>query len=393
MVLVTILVMMLAVEGALRLMPSLIGVAVLERFAPSLRGEIASRLGLATRADRLVIATQERSDKGPNLNLHFPNRRYVRPVDEADRAAGAVDNFDTDSLGFCNPPEIAERRPMHVLTIGGSIPNCAGTAASDNYTARLGQILQINSYNMAVPGVGPYEYLETLRRFGERLSPQIVIMAIAEANDLRDIERFLKFKADQSNSAKKKKKPSDGIFAASYALAFLKSGIEVAVKSVRESLGPNFRYTAMVQNKRVALNVNSGDLDELKLALRLGEGKVSPQLYEESIGQFAAIARERGFVPLVLLVPAVYTVYADSIQFEDAKIAPAMRNYSDAQRKWLADNSARLGVRFFDATEKMRELAKDRPLLFFPSNVHLTQEGHKALAEAVAPAVGELLKP
>jgi len=390
-VVVTVLVMLLMAEGLLRLAPSLIGIAVLERFEPSLRIEIATKLGLATRADRNIIPTEQRSDKGPNLNLHWPNRRYVRPVDDADRVAGGIETFDTDALGFCNPPGISERRPMHVVTIGGSIPNCAAVAAPQNYTVSLGQLLQINSYNMAVPGVGPYEYLETLRLFGDKLSPKVVIMAIAEANDLRDIERFNKFKARQTKPKKKKERRGGGIFAHSYALAFLKGGIELTVKSIREGMGPNFRYTVMVQNKKTEININNGDVDELKLAHGMRENKVSPSLYEDSVAQFAAMSRQMGFIPLVVLVPAVYTVYVDTIEYEDKKIAPIMRNYSDVQRKWLADNSARLGVQFFDATDALRVSAKTRPLLFFPSNVHLTPEGHKALAEAVAPAVRALL--
>ncbi|MGE0151105.1 MAG: SGNH/GDSL hydrolase family protein [Reyranellaceae bacterium] len=386
---VTVLVMLLLAEGMLRLMPSLIGVAVLERFHPSLRTEIAGRLGLATQADRLIVASAERADKGPDLALHFPNRRYVRPVDQPDAEIGGVEHFDTDSLGFCNPPGLAERRPIHVASIGGSIPNCTAVVAADNYTARLGEMLGINAYNLAVPGVGPYEYLETLRRFGGGLAPKIVVMTIAESNDLRDIERFHRFKARDGRP--RKDAGAGGLFAASYALAFLKGGVEVAIRSLRDSGGANFRYSVTVQGRRVPLNVNNGDVDELKLAQQIEQGRISPRLYEDSVAAFAALSRQMGFVPLVVLVPAAYTTYAETIEYEDAAITAAMRRYSDVQRQWFADNSARLGVRYFDATARMRELARERPLLFFPSNVHLTAEGHKALAEAVAPAVRELL--
>ena len=391
----TVMVMLLLAEGLLRLAPSLIGIAALERFEPALRVEIVTRLGLATRADRNIIPSEQRSDKGPDLKLHWPNRRYVRPVDDADLAVGGADSFETDALGFCNPLEILPRKPIHALTIGGSIPNCAATTAADNYTVRLGELLQINSYNLAVPGTGPYDYLETLRRFGGNLSPKIVVMTIAEADDLRDIERFHKFKTKKAKKPKPARESGSkfGIFSTSYALAFLKAGIELTVKTIREGMGLNFRYSVLVQNKRTALNIHNGDVYELQLAHRVSEGKVSPALYEDSVLQFAALAEKMGFIPLVVLVPAVYTVYADTIEYEDKKIAPVMRAYSDMQRKWLADNSDRLGVKFFDSTAKMRELSKARPLLFFPSNVHLTAEGHKALAEAVAPAVENLLRP
>ncbi len=389
-VLVTALLMLGVVEIALRVSPSLIGVAILERFHPSLRTEIAGRLGLSTEADRYVLRSAERSDGGPDIFMHLPNRRYVTAVDEADMEAGGVVALETDSYGFCNPPGVVDRRPMQVLTIGGSIPNCAIVSAEDNFTNRLGEIAGVNSYNLAVPGVGPYEYLETMRKFGGKLDPQIVIMAISEGNDLRDIERFRRFKERQAKPRKSKEKLG-GPFAVSYALAFFKGGIELAVKAFKSGGDPNFRYAADVKGVSTALNVRNGDTDELRLARRVAEGAVSVSIYEESTAAFAALARQMGFKPLVVMVPAAYTVYEPSIRYEDASLAPIMKRYSDAQRDWFAQNAERLGVAYFDATAYMQAAAKQRGLLYFPSNVHLTPEGHKALAEAVAPAVKALL--
>lgn len=387
--LVTVLLMLGVVEIVLRLSPSLIGVPILERLHPGIRGEIAGRLGLTTEADRLVLRSAERSDGGPDLFLHLPNRRYVTGVDEADIEAGGIPDMTTDSYGFCNPPGIVEKRPVHVLTIGGSIPNCAIISAEDNFTNRLGEVAGLNSYNLAVPGVGPYEYLETMRRFGLKLAPQVVIMAISEGNDLRDIERFHSFKAGEGR--RRAKTPMGGPFAVSYALAVLKGGIEVAVRTFKSDSGPDFRYSAMVQGQRVPLNVRNGDRDELRYARMVSEGRLSPALYEESVADFVVLARDNGFVPLVVMVPAAYTVYAETIVYDDPAITQIMRQYSDVQRKWFADNVERLGGRYFDATGYMQEAARTRPLLYFPSNVHLTPEGHRVLAEAVAPQVKVLL--
>lgn len=387
---VTILVMLGVVEAFLRVSPAMIGIPILERFPPSLRGEVAGRLGLSTEADRYVMRSDERGDGGPDIYLHHPNRRYMTAVDEDDLEVGGVPYLDTDSYGFCNPPEIVDRRPIHVLTIGGSIPNCATIRAEDNYTNRLGQILQVNSYNLAVPGVGPYEYLETMRRFGGKLAPQVVVMAISEGNDLRDIERFHAFKENQTS--RKKKSETDGLFGVSYALAFFKGGIEVAVKAVKaERDNDDFRYTGTVQGAPVAMNTRNGDIDELRLARRVADGEVSAALYEESTAAFAALARSMGFIPLVVLVPGAYTAYAPSIAYDDPANTAIMKRYSDAQRQWFAENAPKLGLNYFDATAYMQGAAKTRPLLYFPSNVHLTPEGHRALAEAVAPAVRALL--
>lgn len=393
-VLITVVVMLLAVEGILRAMPSLIDIAVLERFEPKLRGEIAGRLGLATRNDGMLISTEMRSDGGPDLVLPLPNRRYVKRVDGADLAAGGIDYVESDSLGFCNPPGIAEKRPIQVLTIAGSIPNCTAVANQDNFTVWLGREVQASSYNMAVPGVGPYDYLEVLRRFGAPLNPAVVVMAISQNDDLVDIRKYHAFKEQAANPEKKrKKKKAGGVFSISYALAFLKGGIELAVRKLKSSSEPDFRYSAVVQGKQVALNVNNEDTNELEIARHVNDGKVKPDIYVDVVTQFANLAREHGFRPLVVLVPSAHTAYARTIAFSDPSLAPIIKSAAETNGKWLAKTAADLGVAYFDASDAMQKAALTRPLLYFPSNVHLTPEGHRALAEAVAPAVRTLLRP
>ena len=136
--------------------------------------------------------------------------------------------------------------------------------------------------------------------------------------------------------------------------------------------------------------MRNGDTGELRLAQLVSNGALSPSIYEDSIKNFVTLAKEHHFEPLIVMMPAAYTVYARSIVFEDPSVAPIMRRYSDLQREWLAQNVERLGAKYFDATTYMQKAAETR-LLYFPSNVHLTPDGHRALAEAVAPQLKRLL--
>ena len=68
---------------------------------------------------------------------------------------------------------------MHGRAAGGDLP-------PPGWRLCLGA----TTYNLGVPGVGPYEYLEILRRFGLALEPRIVLLNIYEGNDLRDAVRF-----------------------------------------------------------------------------------------------------------------------------------------------------------------------------------------------------------
>lgn len=382
-------------EVALRISPSLIGIALLERFPPSLAREIATELGFSTQANRRLIASADRHDKGPTFFTYAPNQSYFSPVDDADKAAGATDLLTTDALGFCNPPGLAAGGKVDVLVIAGSLPNCAGTTAEQNFNVPLAAITGLSAYNMAVPRVGPHEYLETLRRFGLPLKPRIVLMAISEGNDLRDVHRFAEYLAgrrDDDDSASEES--PGGILGSSYALSFLKAGFEMAERQLKRLfVEPDFRYSVKAGGARVPMNIANADLSELSYAKRLAEGSVAPDLFAPSMQEFVALGKEHGFVPLVVLVPAAYSAYADSVEYADPDIAGLMRTYSDAQRAWFRDNAAKLGYAYVDATPAMRKAAADGVLLFFPANVHLTAEGHRILAEAVAPAVEALVRP
>jgi lysophospholipase L1-like esterase len=98
-------------------------------------------------------------------------------------------------------------------------------------------------------------------------------------------------------------------------------------------------------------------------------------------------------VPLVVLVPAAYTVYAKSVAFSDPSLSNVMSNYSDAQRQWLAQNAKSIGYEFLDIIPRLQDDAATRALLYFPASIHPTSEGHRALAEAVAPKVKMILSP
>ncbi|MGI9415485.1 MAG: hypothetical protein ACR2PM_17550, partial [Hyphomicrobiales bacterium] len=221
---ITIAVMLGVAEGVLRLVPSLIDVAVLERFAPSLRSQIARRVGLPVRADRLCIPSGERHDRGPDLCINRPNVKYPVRADPKDLARGAVEILPLDGKGFCNLPGHAARAKADIVMLGDSFTWCTAVGAEAAFTTLVEASLQAPAYNLGVAGIGPYEYLELLRRFGLPLGPKVVVMNIYEGNDLRDVLKYVKHRAKPGKS---KIRGDSGPFAVSYALAFLKGAIEV----------------------------------------------------------------------------------------------------------------------------------------------------------------------
>ena len=376
-------------EIVLRTSPTLMSPAVIDRFHSTLRQEISQRIGLTTKSDRVVVESAERADGGPALYLYKPDTAYAFPLDDADIEVGGDDTWSTDSRGFCNPAGADSRPHADIVSIGGSITFCTAVPADEIYIADLERLTGVASYSLDLPGIGPYEYIEILRRSGLALTPRVVLMNISEGNDLRDIERFFSYIAGDAPEFRNKERLG-GPFAISYALAFLKGAIEKLVKDLAGAAGPDFRYTVVVDGVETPMNVTNNDQDELAYAQRVESGEISPALYEDLLVDFVELARTESFIPVVTYIPQAYTAYADSVTFSDPSIATTLRAYSDKQRQWLADNAERLGYVFIDTTGALQAASKDGPLTYFPANVHLTAMGHQAAAAAVAAGLAAL---
>ena len=387
---IPIILLLLLVETALRINPSFIGIALLDRFPASLKSNIARQLDLPTSAEFRVVSSVERYDKGPELLTPKPGARYMLPPEPADAAAGAINYFEVDERGFCNQPGILMDGTPDVIVIGGSVPSCAGVDASGVFTTLLGPASGLRTYDMTVGGVGPYEYVEVLRRFGLDLKPRMVIMAFSEANDLRDCKRYEEHRAGHGRSSRLQR-DWGWPFTSSYALSFLKAGVEVSVRSIKAGVGDDFTYSVEVLGKRQPMNIRNGDRDELESARALAEGRLSVSICEPSLSAFVQLARENKFVPVILATPAAYTAYGKSVEFKTAGFGPLMKDFDEKQRAELAANAERIGYIFIDPVKDIQDKAVTLPLLFLPSNAHLTVAGHKLLAETVGPKLQQIL--
>jgi len=67
---------------------------------------------------------------------------------------------------------------------------CASIQPVEAWPALLAGHLGKSVCNLGVPGIGAYEYLVLLRRFGLVKRPRVVVMNLYEGNDLRDALRY-----------------------------------------------------------------------------------------------------------------------------------------------------------------------------------------------------------
>ncbi|MFZ5675476.1 MAG: hypothetical protein ACOZAM_21170 [Pseudomonadota bacterium] len=384
MILMSLLVGLLIMEGALRMVPSLLSVPLLAHFPAPLRHHIADRLNYGSVNDYAVVASDERVDRGPPIYHPAPDSTFISVRDPADLKEGAIEVTKMDPKGFCNPTGKAERPNVDIVVLGDSFVACTGVEAADASTQYLEELSKLSTYNMGVAGVGPYEYVELLRKYGLDFKPRVVILNFYEGNDLRDAvryEAFLKSGRDRRNSDE----AFERLLSNSYAISFIYAAREWFLRDQIKWLfdkdrDVNYRYTARSQGAVVPLNVTNQDRGEVRDATRLINGEISLDLWTPPLVAFKELAASKGFVGIVSYTPSMHTAYAHSAVFEDEKTGKAVRAMSTMQRDWLAKKTAELGLIYIDLTPAFQKAADEGPLTHFPANVHLTPYGHRVSA-------------
>jgi hypothetical protein len=376
-ILVTLLVGLGFMEVVLRTFPSLISLDILARMEPTMRTQIANRLGLPTIESTVQITSAMRTDGGPPFNLPGPNTEGYGFADPADLALGAAKFMKVDQNGLCNTPEKASRTKSDIVVAGDSFTACTAIVATQSATHRLEELSGFTVYNAGIGNTGPDEYLEMLKRFAPQFHPTITIINIYEGNDLRDVLRKKRFIESGGKDARNISSPAP---AWSYATQFLTAGFEVAYRYVESNVEHNFRYSAPVGGATMLMNITNKDQGEVQRAYELREGKISTDSFAAPMKAYVEWAKSQGAVPIVTYIPSMYTVYEGTVSFEDADVGQTVKAFSAAQRKWFAENAAAIGYNYIDLTPFFQQTAATGVVTHFPANVHLTPQGYDLVA-------------
>jgi hypothetical protein len=376
-----------ALEIDLRLVPSVIPLAVVAELPAELRTTLTRGLPVTTRDQMRALP---RDDGGPELLVYRPSAEIRQYAPDP----GMVERVRLDSEGFCDPLPDPEG-PAALVAIGDSFTFCTTVRAEDTWAAALGRRFAVGAEDLGVPRLGLFEYLEVLKQIGVPKHPAVVVMNVYEGNDLRDavlywegtppVPRAVAFgealRATRLVAASRVASVAVGAW-----LAWQRPS-DVSALARREGRRPhdvNFRYRVDRPDGSVAFNPENADRNEVVYADLLARGRTSLDLFGPALDELAALARDHRFVPVVAYTPSAYTAYGDAVHFDDPGIDPLLRGFSAAQRAYFAARTAALGMGFVDLTESLRTAAaREHELLYFPRNLHLTPAGHRVIARAL----------
>ena len=123
----------------------------------------------------------ERDDGGPNLWIFKPHTDKIYDFPDG----GVVRVTTSDDIGFCNASGLYDAAPsIDLLTLGDSFTWCHAVHMADTWAIRLGESTGLRTYNLGKGGIGPFEYVQILKRFGIPKSPRVVVMNVYEGKEI-----------------------------------------------------------------------------------------------------------------------------------------------------------------------------------------------------------------
>ena len=278
-----------------------------------------------------------------------------------------------DSQGFRNDHEI-ERAP--VVVIGDSFPEGVLIAQGDLLSSRLRNLLPTEVANLGQGGYGPQQELITLRRFGIKLQPKIVLWLFFEGNDLLDVVRYEHFLQDREEIAKRRDSWRERNFTRSVfnTLAGFTApqtrgdGLEARRRSAKFIGGPSSKPET-IYFAYPGVPLSEEDLKSLETA-------------ENCLLDAQKVSAENGARLVFVYVPTKFRVYHDFCEYPDDGYGKVWQpnDLPSRMATWCKAHD----IPYLDLTPSLTKSAAGGELVYFPDDGHWNAKGHEVVARTVS---------
>ncbi len=122
--------------------------------------------------------------------------------------------------------------------------------------------------------------------------------------------------------------------------------------------------------------------------------EVKFEIFTEALRTYVDLAEENNFAPIVTYTPSAHTAYVAYTNFDNPSVKELMSQFSQQQRDFFKTKADELGYVFIDMTPAMQAaVAPDttpETLLYYQTNLHLTDQGHQVVADTLSQALQDL---
>ena len=351
-----ILISILAVEGVLRLFPSLLPAAVRREYQlndPGKMGVSHPYIG----------------------HLHTPNNALVIPNPDFATV------HHTDGHGFRNAWPWPQ--PADIVTLGDSLTFGYGVEDADTWPAIIDRTLpHLRVVNLGLIGASPEQYVRVYETFGTPLEPKMVIVGMYPDNDFWDAKLFATWweaKVGGSYMVWRnlgRLKPTDK------GLKRLRKQTQTFLKqhSLLYNLGEHARNRYRGRNSAEPKSLRLADGAQMHLwpsqfaSRTTGAAPDQPafQFVIQALTRLQAHTAQQGVRLIVVIQPSKEQLYA-----------PLLGETIPDPNPHLIEALTQLGIDYLDLTPTFQEKIKSGETLFFQIDNHPNRQGYALIAQEI----------
>lgn len=321
----------------------------------------------------------------------YIGQRYGKSLDldiDSENNTGARTHLKTNSIGFIGPEWSKKKDGFRIANLGDSFAAGIGVDYDKNYSALLPaalakeKIIALESQNFGISGQGTGHALATWRYYAQKFDPDLVILWFYLGNDFRNNLEYSEM-YEKSSAIKRVARKSEFLYFTVTRLA-------------------KISWIADLMKGKILTRVGTGVKDhptELPLDLRLvfTNDKENKPALEKTEKYLNSLKKEVGDRPLVVaMIPPNFQA--------DPKILEVLRSqYPSLKNNDLGFNLERpneklieilkiQGIDFLDFTPLFREQCQDFCDLYACPHCHLSEKGHRLVAEKTAKFLIKYLK-
>jgi len=319
----------------------------------------------------------------------------------------APSDWTTDEEGFRNQHAMST---CDVVLIGDGMIN-AGHTLADTFGVRLADHLNGRCVaNLAISGHGPFQYIETFKRYGTTKHPRLSILAFNEGNDLQDIGKYIDWRSGVSSSYTGgyeigiANPLSRLTTAASQTWTFVRQQTwNVAAESAFSTFHVNSSVPSLAGNVAM-IRLPTGV--QFPMVFIDHEATNSPHELERSeawhhlkdlVATFSRMSRENGSIPVLVFVPEAEHIYAQYSTDGSGEEWLSIRDREIGSKKNLeiaiADLSRELAIRFITVSAPFENAARNGERLYDSFSVHMTPRATEIAAKYVAETILSTVHP
>lgn len=350
------LISILAVEGILRFIPSLLPAAVYREYQlndPDKMGVSHPYIG----------------------HLHTPNNALVIPNPDFNAV------HHTDGLGFRNAWPWP--KTVDIVTLGDSLTFGYGVEDADTWPALIDRALpHLRVVNLGLIGASPEQYVRVYETFGAALEPQVVVVGMYPDNDFWDADLFADWWESKAGGSYMvwrnlgRLKPTD-------------KGLKRLTKQAKTFLNQHsLLYHLADYARKLYRGRNSAEPKSLRLAdgtqmylwpshfaSRITGAKSDQPAFQfvlQALTRLRELTAQQGVHLIVVIQPSKEQLYT-----------PLLGETVPDPNTPLIEALTQLGIDYLDLTPAFQEKVESGKALFFQLDTHPNRQGYALIAQEI----------